>query len=124
MIEDKDIAEAVDRIACTADGEILYRYLQQIAHEVITTSNDGALREHNGRRRFASDLMVLMGKGIDASGGRNGTERPVVFARRDAAVAVKRKSVREWLAEQPSEWPERPDAAAVPAADTANRSTS
>ena len=123
MIEEKDFKEAIDRVARTADGEIFYRYLQQVALEVASPPNDSALREHNGRRRFASDLMTLMGEGIDASGGRNGTERPVVFARRDAAVADKRLTARERLAKQPSEWPVRPDAG-IPAADAANRSTS
>jgi hypothetical protein len=108
MTPEKEIKEAIDRIARTADGEILYRYLQQEVCEIVSPANESALREHNGRRRFASDLMTLMGKGIDASGGRNGTERPVVFARHEPADASKRLSPREWLSKQPK-WDDDPN---------------
>jgi hypothetical protein len=130
MIEDKDFHEALDRIAATPDGELMYLYLQQVVLTVTSPANDGALREDNGRRRFASDLMTLMGKGIDASGGRNGTERPVVLGRHEPADTGRKLTAREWLAKQPR-WDDDPNftgrpadlAAGVPAADAANRST-
>lgn len=92
MINDDDITQAIDRIARTQDGELLYRHLQKILCGVVRGAPDHTLREHVGRQILASDLMGLMAKGIDESGGRTSTssdatgssasERPVVFAPR------------------------------------------
>jgi hypothetical protein len=108
MIDEKIINDAIDRIACTSDGEILYRYLQQVVCETSIPPTDSALREHSGRRRFAADLMGLMAKGIDASGGRNGSERPVILGRREPGDARRKLSAREWLAGQPK-WDDDPN---------------
>ena len=67
MIESKDIAEAWDRIARTADGLLVYRHLQRI---VMGTAgpDDGALPRLEGRRRLAADLMAYMAEGISENG--------------------------------------------------------
>lgn len=67
MIDDLQLREAIDRIAGTADGQLLYRYCQKVLCGVSNDPNDSALREDNGRRRFASELMGLMAKGIEGS---------------------------------------------------------
>lgn len=67
-IETKDIHEAIDRLARTPDGQMLYRYLQKTLCAVMTGDHhDGALRQFEGRRIFAAELMGLMAKGIDES---------------------------------------------------------
>jgi hypothetical protein len=73
MIENKDLYEAVDRIACTADGRILYLFLQKKMMELPDPSIAGALRCHHGERTFAAKLIGLMAKGIAESGGRDTT---------------------------------------------------
>ena len=67
MINDEEMHTAIDRIARSPDGHLLYRYFQKILCGVVT--DDSALPAHNGRRRFAAELMGLMAKGIEASGG-------------------------------------------------------
>lgn len=68
MIETQDIAEAIDRIARTPDGIILYRFLQKTLCAVPPSEQtDGALREFEGRRRFAAELMGHMSEGIQDS---------------------------------------------------------
>jgi hypothetical protein len=65
VIENKDVLEAIDRIARTPDGQMLFHHLQKILLNVATPDvNDGALRQLEGRRMFASELMGLMAKGI------------------------------------------------------------
>jgi hypothetical protein len=65
MIEQKDVLEAIDRIARTPDGQMLFHHLQKILLNVATPEiGDGALRQLEGRRMFASELMGLMAKGI------------------------------------------------------------
>ena len=68
MISDEEMAKAIDRLARTDDGLLLYRYFQRVLCSVSTSPNDGALREHNGRRSFAAELMGHMAKGIRESG--------------------------------------------------------
>lgn len=68
MITDDEMREALDRVARTADGELIYRYFQKTLCSVSTDPNESALREHNGRRRFATELMGHMAEGIRASG--------------------------------------------------------
>ncbi len=105
MITDEDIAQAVDRIARTADGELLYRYLQRIVLFVPDLSAEVcALRIDQGRRRFAADLMALMAKGIDERGGSSSSnpdgkrsERTVVFASRGASVSNRHVNARDYL---------------------------
>jgi hypothetical protein len=100
MISEKDIADAIDRIARSDDGELLYRYLQKIVMWIPDLSADeGALRQDQGRRRFALDLMGLMAKGIDErSGSTGGTARPVIFARRESGGGAGRHvSARDFI---------------------------
>ena len=75
-ITDPDMAAALDRLARSADGHLLYRHLQKLLMGV--SRDPGTLQEHNGRRLLASELMGLMAKGIEESDGRN----TIVFARR------------------------------------------
>lgn len=81
MITDDDLAKALDRIARTADGLLLYRFLQKVLCGVIPASQLGALPFDHGRRSFASELMGRMAKGVDeSSGNRAESDRPVTFA--------------------------------------------
>jgi len=70
MIENKQLHEAIDRIAHTEDGRILYLFLQKQLMAVTTTTESGALLKNEGQRTFAAKLIGLMGKGIAESGGR------------------------------------------------------
>ena len=96
-ISQNDLHRAVDRIARSEDGHLLYRYFQQALCGVLVNAADGALREDNGRRRFASELMGLMAKGIEESGGPGTTSKPVTFSRQQPAASGKRVTAREWL---------------------------
>lgn len=100
---DQPTREAIDRIARTADGQALYRYLQQELCQVISPPNESALREQNGRRSFAHDLMGHMAEGIDASV----RSEPVTIPRRAAAGTSRRLTVREYAASLPS-WTDDP----------------
>lgn len=104
-IDDKDINEALDRIARTRDGELLYRFFQK---SLMGTLDDhappeSALRVEHGRRRFAFELMAKMAKGIDESGGRTDSssrapsERTVVFRAREPRASGKPANIRDTL---------------------------
>jgi hypothetical protein len=67
MIENKEIAEAIDRIARTPDGQVLYLFLQKVRLSITDDPSEGALRQHEGRRRFAAELMAYMAEGIQDS---------------------------------------------------------
>jgi hypothetical protein len=110
MISDDDIRNALDRIARTPDGELLYLYLQIEQMGMPATPESSALLEHNGHRKFAAKLMGLMAKGIEESGGRTepGTAgrpaigRPIVLVRREpVAVSAGRGAARRVTADQP-----------------------
>lgn len=104
-IADKDINEALDRIARTADGELLYRFCQKTMMGILDdhAPDESALRTEHGRRRFAAELMAKMAKGIDGSDGRtdsSGTrasERTVVFRAREPVGARKPTDPRGFL---------------------------
>lgn len=67
-IETSEIQDAIDRIARSPDGQLLYRYLQKTLCEVSAPETGlGALREAEGRRRFAAQLMANMAEGIQDS---------------------------------------------------------
>jgi hypothetical protein len=78
-LTDRDLREAVDRIARTADGIYLYRYLQKVLCAITSeTANECALRRNEGRRSFAAELMGLMAEGLRDSG--SAADTPVTFA--------------------------------------------
>ena len=100
MIAEEDLIKAIDRIARTLDGELLYRYLQRKTMEVGLLNDLGTLARHDGERMFAARLMDLMRAGIDATAGRHPesdqpSERPVVFGKREHSASPAR-SFREW----------------------------
>lgn len=100
-INEQDMIEAFDRIARTGDGQIAYRYFQKVLMGFLDDADPspGALRENNARRKFASELMGLMSKGIEES-GRSSTaasERPVVIVRRSATAVNARVNARDFL---------------------------
>lgn len=99
MTTDDDLKAAIDRLARTADGRELYLYLQKtLLSLAIGDRTDGALREHEGRRMFAADLMSLMAKGIEESGGRD--NQPIVFSRQQRAASTGTGSARDFLRAQ------------------------
>ena len=93
MITDDDIAQAWARIARTDDGRLIYVGLQKILCGVAAAADDGTLRENNGRRMFAAELMAKMAESIEASasGGSKPNERPVVFAIQRPAIVARRR---------------------------------
>lgn len=107
MITDEDMHQAIDRIARTPEGAVFYRYLQKaICAFLPGEASNRALRQNEGRRSFAAELMGLMAKGIDESGGRTdlpaddagrASERPVVFRSVPRPVGRSHESNRDWL---------------------------
>lgn len=85
-ITETDIREALDRIARTPDGELLYRYLQKELMGVTSSDEDRVLRTNHGRRSFARDLMAHMGEGVSNS-ARSG---PVTFSIASRVAASRR----------------------------------
>ena len=106
-ITDEMMNEALERIASTSDGALLYLYLQKVLCGVTTSLDPCALQSDHGRRKFAAELMNRMGKGIEIGGREHGN--PVVFAKRDPTDVKRHVSAREYLAGQPTDvWPDRP----------------
>lgn len=103
IISDDDFEKAIDRFSRTADGRVVYCWLQNVLCDVITTSEDGALRENNGERRFAAKLMGHMAKGIEESGGRD--NQPIVFNKRHAGAVSGRVSPRDYFRKQLTDEP-------------------
>ena len=106
MIDDEQLNQALDRIARSADGELLYRYCQKTLMGTLAEHipADGALWTEHGRRRFAAELMAKMAKGIAESGGQrrnsdSSAERTVVFAARQPGASSRRVGIREHLLE-------------------------
>jgi hypothetical protein len=60
--------DALRRIASTSDGALFHRYLRRVLETVIDLQLDGALREQNGRRSLARDLMRHMAEGLNEHG--------------------------------------------------------
>ena len=71
MITDNQMHEATDRIARSADGQMLYLFLQRKLMGVAVNAEDSALRSLEGQRILAASLMGLMAKGIVESGGHS-----------------------------------------------------
>lgn len=89
QIDDKQIDEALDRIArdqpIAGDGQKLYLYAQLIAMDVIEGLDGGALHQNEGRRSLARDLMAKMAAGIEAANsGRR--ERPILYKRSEPVI--------------------------------------
>jgi hypothetical protein len=78
MITDEQVANALDRIARTDDGWLLYLSLERTMLAVMDTADSGALLAHNGQRILASRIRSLMSKGIEESG--RGAEHVITFA--------------------------------------------
>ena len=68
-IDSQDFIDALDRIARTEDGVILYRFLQKTLCGV--TYDTRVLPTNEGKRMFASQLMGLMAKGISTHDRRD-----------------------------------------------------
>lgn len=120
MMTDEDMRNALDRIARTADGELFYRWLQKELQRIGSSTDPGALQQLNGRRSLAHDLMGLMAKGLDESGGREQpgdgrdgqpSERPVVYARSKPTVASRQHGVRRRVTDKTivAGWNDRTD---------------
>jgi hypothetical protein len=64
---EQELREAIDRIGRTADGELLYLFLQKRLLRVVHSEKGTALRVENGQRILASELMGLLSQGIEES---------------------------------------------------------
>lgn len=111
MIDDEDIKNAFDRIARTAEGETIYRHFQKKLMGTLAehAPEDSALRTEHGMRRFAAEVMAMMAKGIDESGGRSSTdqrasERTVVFRTSGAVRTGKHVTARDHLRNTDAEY--------------------
>jgi hypothetical protein len=78
---------AIKAIARSDDGALLHRYLRRVLETVFEMQTDGALREQNGRRSLARDLMRHMAEGIDER--RSHSNEPIL-TRPSGGVAVAR----------------------------------
>jgi hypothetical protein len=98
-LTDQDMRDALDRVARSSDGVLLYRYLQKTLCAVTTDSMpEGALRRNEGRRSLAAELMGLMAEGIRSAGSR--ADSPITFALAGArAVARTRGAGRRVTAD-------------------------
>lgn len=76
MITDEEMHQAIDRIARSEDGHLLYLYFQKAL--CATTTTESALPRNEGRRSFAAELMAIMAKGIRESGRADSI--PITFA--------------------------------------------
>lgn len=104
-MNEEEFNEAFDRVARTPDGLLIYRFLQMRVLGVLAEHAplESALRGEHAVRKFASELMGRMAKGIDESDGRTDrnrspSERTVVIRRASAQRAPGRVTAREWLA--------------------------
>lgn len=79
MIDDKEMHEAWDRVARSADGHTIYLHLQKRLMAVCASGDDSTLRADNGERMFAAKLIGLMAKGIEESASGLST-RCITFA--------------------------------------------
>lgn len=80
-------AEALARIAATHDGALLHRYFRRVLETVIDLESDSALRQQNGRRSLARDLMRLMAEGLNDH-RTDSTDAPILARSRSGAVAI------------------------------------
>jgi hypothetical protein len=76
---EEDLRGAIDRIGRTADGELLYLWLQKRLLRVIHSTEAGTLRTENGQRTLASELMGLLSTGLAEVHAGTRSERTIVF---------------------------------------------
>jgi hypothetical protein len=78
-ISTEDLRSAIQRVAQSRDGELLYLWLQKrlMALPVVGCS-DSDLQKFEGGRMLAGELFGLMSEGIRLS-GRDDSRRPVIF---------------------------------------------
>jgi hypothetical protein len=98
MISDDDFKQAFDDMARTPAGRLVYLHLQRTLCQLCPSDQPGALRRHEGRRTFAGELMAMMAKGIEQSGGSDPSERPAVFAVRQRANISSRRGTERRVA--------------------------
>lgn len=78
---------AIKAIALSDDGALLHRYLRRVLETVIDMQSDGALREQNGRRSLARDLMRHMAEGLN---DRRDASNDPILSRPSGGIAVAR----------------------------------
>lgn len=83
----KEEADAIAALGLTHDGRLLHRYLRRVLETVIDLESDGALRQQNGRRTLARDLMRNLDQAVDRT---DSSTDPTILARASGAVAVSR----------------------------------
>lgn len=86
-------ADALRRFAASSDGALFHRYLRRVLETVIDLDSDSALRQQNGRRSLARDLMRLMAEGLNDH-RTDSTDGPIL-ARSRGAVAVSGRARRD-----------------------------
>lgn len=86
-------AEAILRIAHSADGRLMHRYLRRVLETVFDVQEVGALNSQNGRRSLARDLMRLMADGIDDR--RDDPGNTPILSARSASTSVARARRRD-----------------------------
>lgn len=91
-------AEAIKSIAASRDGAMLHRYLRRVLETVVDLQDDCALRQQNGRRSLARDLMRLMAEGLDAGRTHSSADDPILTRPRGpTAVAGRARRDRSLL---------------------------
>lgn len=86
--------EAIEAIARTREGLMLHRYLRRVLETVIDLQDGSALKQQNGRRSLARDLMRLMAEGIDGRRTDSSSDDPILTRPR-GAVAVTGRARRD-----------------------------
>lgn len=111
-ITQQNIKEALDRIARTADGQVLYRYLQKVRLDVTKPEMiECALRDNEGRRRFAADLMAFMASGIadsDRYAITFASAKPVASTSRGAGRRISANTIVAGWDSEPDSEPAKP----------------
>ena len=104
---EKDIDDAIKRIALSSDGELLYRRLQMVLMEVPPLEPSGALQSNHGRRLLARELKLLMDEELSKRAservrpdGQHDPDRPAI-QRAAKPVSVDAGGVRRRVADYP-----------------------
>lgn len=86
--------DAIKAIAAMREGRMLHRYLRRVLETVIDLESGSALKQQNGRRSLARDLMRLMAEGIDGRRTDDSADDPILTRPR-GAVAVSGRARRD-----------------------------